>query len=109
MKPQQVTEALEAVAAQLGVVVSYEAMSGDASGAGGLCKLRGEWRVIVDRKSTASDRASILAEALAGFDTEGIYLPPQVREAIQAHRATRAAVQDGAEPVSPPAVDDQEP
>ena len=49
MKPEQMTEALEQVAAQVGVRVRYETMTGETAGAGGLCKIKGEWTVIIDR------------------------------------------------------------
>jgi hypothetical protein len=91
MKPEQITEALEQAAAQLGVEVRYETMTGDASGGGGLCKVRGQWRVIMDRKTAPADRAATLIDALAGFDTDAIFLPPKVREALAAKRAPRAA------------------
>ena len=41
MKPEQITEALEQAAAQLGIHVRYDTMTGDAAGGGGLCKLKG--------------------------------------------------------------------
>jgi len=87
MKPEQMTESLEQVAAQVGVKVRYEAMTGDTAGAGGLCKLKGEWVVIMDRRTPAADRAAMLLEALSGFDTDQVFLPPKVREALQAKRA----------------------
>jgi hypothetical protein len=87
MKPEQMTEALEQVATQLGVRVRYETMTGETAGAGGLCKIKGQWAVIIDRRTPASDRAALLVEALAGFDTDGVYLPPQLREALQLKRA----------------------
>ena len=86
MKPEQITEALEQAAAQVGIRVRYETMTGETAGGGGLCKVKGEWVVIIDRKTPASDRAAVLVEALAGFDTDQVYLPPQIREAIQAKR-----------------------
>jgi hypothetical protein len=86
MKPEQMTEALEQAASQLGVHVRYETMTGETAGAGGLCKVKGQWAVIIDRRTPASDRAALLVEALAGFDTESLYLPPQLREAIAARR-----------------------
>jgi hypothetical protein len=86
MKPQQMTEALEAVAAQVGVKVRYEAMTGETAGAGGLCRIRGEWHVIIDRKTPPSERASLLAEALATFDLEAVFLAPEIRRAIDRHR-----------------------
>jgi hypothetical protein len=91
MKPEQITETLEQAAAQLGVRVRYETMTGDTAGGGGLCKVKGEWCVIVDRKTPSADRAALLIEALAGFDTDGVFLPPQLREAIAMKRAQQHA------------------
>lgn len=87
MKPEQITETLEQAAAQLGIHVRYETMTGETVGAGGLCRLRGTWTVIIDRRANASDRAAILVEALAAFDTEAVFLPPEIRETIAQRRA----------------------
>jgi hypothetical protein len=96
MKPEQITETLEQAAAQLGIRVRYETMTGDTAGGGGLCKVKGAWCVLVDRKTPPAERAALLMEALAGFDTDGVFLPPQIRDAIAAKRALRAV----AEPAS---------
>jgi hypothetical protein len=88
MKAEQLTEILEAAATQLGVKVHYETLvASGPTGGGGLCKVRGEWRVIIDKKTAPSERASILADALATMDTEAIFLPPKVRELLAARRA----------------------
>ena len=89
MKPEQMTETLEQAATQLGVQVRYDTMTGDASGAGGLCKVKGTWCVIMDRKTPPAERAAMLMDALVGFDTDAVFLPPQVRDAIAAKRADR--------------------
>lgn len=91
MKPEQITEALEQAAAEVGVKVRYESMTGESAGAGGLCKIRGEWTVIIDRKAPPSDRAALLVEALAGFDTDAVYLPPEIRDALTNRRAASQA------------------
>jgi hypothetical protein len=93
MKPEQITEALEQAAAHAGVCVRYEAMTGDSAGAGGLCKIRGEWTVIMDRRATPSDRAAMLVEALADFDVDGVPLPPEIRQALAKRRAANQAAQ----------------
>jgi hypothetical protein len=98
MKPEQMTETLEQAAAQLGVQVRYDTMTGDAAGGGGLCKVKGIWCVIMDRKTPPAERAAMLIEALAGFDTDAVFLPPQVRDAIAAKRADRAPADDAASP-----------
>jgi hypothetical protein len=90
MKSEQLTEALEAAAKQLAIDVRYEALApGSVSGSGGLCKVKGAWWVIIDKKATASERATVLIEALAQFDTDNVFLPPKAREAVQARRAAR--------------------
>jgi hypothetical protein len=96
MKPEQITETLEQAAAQLGVRVRYETMTGDTAGSGGLCKVKGEWCVIVDRKTPSADRAALLIEALAGFDTDAVFLPPQLREALAMKRAQQHAAASAA-------------
>jgi len=87
MKPEQITETLEQAAAQLGIRVRYETMTGESAGAGGLCRIRGEWTVIMDRKAAPSDRAAMLLDALVGFDVDAIFLPPEIREALAQRRA----------------------
>jgi hypothetical protein len=87
MKPEQMTEALEAAATQLGVRIRYESLATPGSGTGGLCRLKGEWFVIIDKRTTPSERTAILADALSGLDTDGVFLPPQVRDVVQSRRA----------------------
>ena len=91
MKPEQITEALEQAAVHAGVRVRYEAMTGDSAGAGGLCKIRGEWTVIMDRKAPPSDRAAMLVEALSQFDMDAIYLPPEIRQVLAKRRSVNQA------------------
>ena len=91
MKPEQTVEALEQAASQLGVQVRYETMTGDASGSGGLCKIRGNWCVIMDRKTPPAERAATLIDALTGFDTDTVFLPPKIRETLAARRTERQA------------------
>ena len=97
MKPEQITETLEQAAKQMGVQVRYETMTGEVSGGGGLCKVKGQWCVIIDRKVAPAERAATLTEALAQLDTDGVFLPPEVRDALTAARAASAR------PAPPPA------
>jgi hypothetical protein len=89
MKAEQLTEILETAAGQLGVKVRYENLAASGpTGGGGLCKIKGDWCVLMDKKTAPSERASILCDALATMDTDGIYLPPKVREMVAQRRAT---------------------
>ena len=88
MKADVVLEHLEAAAEQLGVKVSYEALStalGSSVGRGGLCRVKGQFRVIIDKRATASERVATLATALGRFDHAALELPAPVREALETH------------------------
>ncbi len=71
---------LEQLAQTLGVRVCYDAMTGLSSGSGGLCKVRGEWRIIMDKRLKAIERLQVISDALRSrFDTEAHFVSPQVR------------------------------
>lgn len=78
---QQLVE-LEKLAQTLEVKVCYEPMAGLVQGTGGLCKVRGEYRIIIDRRLKPRERIQILAGALSTFDTEAHFVPPQVRDLL---------------------------
>jgi hypothetical protein len=87
MKPDVLLELLEATAETLTVRVSYEALHasvGAAVGHGGLCRVRGEHRVIIDKRATPQERVATLAAALAMVANEEQLAaqPSKVRDAI---------------------------
>lgn len=66
MTQQAMLEELEAVAARLAVRVSYEALAASVAklGGGGLCRVKGEYRVIIDKRAQVGERIAALAQAL---------------------------------------------
>jgi hypothetical protein len=80
VKAEDQLRELEEVAAKKSIKVTYEALH-DA-GAGGLCKVKGEWRVLIDKRAAAGDRVSVLAAALAKFPLEDVYMSETVRELV---------------------------
>ncbi|HTM21176.1 MAG TPA: hypothetical protein VL172_11725 [Kofleriaceae bacterium] len=90
MKPDAMLEELEAAATALAVKVSYEGLTASV-GSGGLCRVKGQYRVIIDKRATAEERCSILAGALAGFDTEPLAMSAKTRELVAMHRVRRAS------------------
>ena len=64
MKPEVVLELLEAAAEQLKVRVTYEPLQTSVVH-GGLCRVKGEYRIIVDKRASAEERVTTLATALA--------------------------------------------
>lgn len=84
MKSEVMLELLEAAATQLAVKVSYEPLAA-AVGMGGLCRVKGQYRVIIDKRATASERVATLATALSSFDVANLELPDQVRQVLKFH------------------------
>ena len=86
---EEMVELLEGAANQLGVKVSYEALA--AGSAGGLCRVKGEYRLIVDKKAPIGDRLSTLAHGIAQLDWSGLDLPPRVQARLRQYQIRRAS------------------
>jgi len=84
VKLEPILEELEAAAGKLGVKVTYESL-GDSVAGGGLCKVKGEYRVIIEKRGTTGEKVVTLAKALAQLDTEGIFLSPGARDLLRGH------------------------
>jgi hypothetical protein len=87
-------EVLESAADQLGIKVSYETLQSSVVAAGlrgGLCRVNKQWRVIIDRRASDDERVQTLANALAGFDTTELELPPGARDLLRVHARHRSA------------------
>lgn len=87
MKVQEQLEALERLAETLAVRVSYEPMAGLVQRTGGLCRVRGEYRIIIDRRLKPPERVQILVDALQRFDTSEQSLEPEIRALLGPARA----------------------
>lgn len=90
MKSETMLQELEAVAEALEVVVSYEALSASV-GLGGLCRVKGRLRVIIDKRASLDERVTTLAEALAGLDTSGVTASPALRRLLEHYAPRRAS------------------
>ena len=88
MKPQAMLEQLEKVAQKASVKVSYEALPVNI-GHGGLCRVKHQYRVIIDKRATVHDRISTLAQALGELDIHTEELSPKVRQLIEHYRRRR--------------------
>ncbi|HSB70207.1 MAG TPA: hypothetical protein VLT62_12815 [Candidatus Methylomirabilis sp.] len=83
MRDDLLLAALEGLAQQLRVPVTYAALVTDElPGRGGLCVLHGERRIILERTLSPREKARLLASGLARFDFEDVFLLPAVRQAI---------------------------
>jgi len=98
MKPEVLLELLEGVADQLGIKVSYEPLqtSGLSSWHGGLCRVKGAYRIIVDKRATSEERCTTLATALATFDTTELELSQKVRDVLKLHEGSSSITRPAA-------------
>lgn len=75
---------LEELAERVGITVRYENMNGENSpGSGGLCRLKGEYVLIVHSRAALREKIRVMARALRQFDLNGIYLRPVLRELLE--------------------------
>lgn len=90
MKPQAMLEELEAAAKSMRVAVSYEALAASV-GHGGLCRVKGAYRVIIDKRASAHERMATLAQALSKLDLTGVELSAPVREVVAYYQVRQAS------------------
>src|SRR5262247_1619820 len=91
MKSDDMLELLENAAEQLGIRVSYEPLqtSGIQTGLrGGLCRVKGVYRIIIDKRATNEERLTTLATAIAGLDTTELELPQKLRDLLRMYEGT---------------------
>jgi len=88
MQAEELLSRLEGLAEQLKIPVRYASLATEElPGRGGLCILRGERRIIIERTLSYREKARLLATGLAQFDLEGVFVLPAVRQAIEDAKA----------------------
>ena len=75
---------LEELSQHLGIQVRYESMKREGTfSPGGLCRLKGEWLLIINSKAAVRDKIEALASAVNRFDLSQIYLKPGLRDFLE--------------------------
>jgi hypothetical protein len=87
MQSRQVLEYLKDLAERLGVEIVYQKLEEEEfTVRGGLCKVNGNFKIFIDRSQSVEDQISIVAQGLASFDTEEVFLFPYIREVLEKAR-----------------------
>ena len=91
MKNDALLAILEQTAEKLSIKLDYDDIrKGDVVSYGDSFILRGEKHILIDKKLNTQEKADLLIEILAKFDTEEIHLPPDVRDMLsQENERTR--------------------
>lgn len=75
---------LEELAEKLGIAIRYENINvEDSSGTGGLCRIKGEYVLIVHSRLTVKEKIQVMTKAFKGFDFSEIYVKPALRELFE--------------------------
>ena len=84
MQNNKVLEYLEDLTFRLGIEIVNEKLGGaDFSIEGGLCKVKGVYKIFIDPSAPIEVQIEILARALSSFQIEEVYLLPFIREILE--------------------------
>jgi len=78
---------LEDLAFRLGIEIVYEKMGEpDFNFEGGLCRVKGVYKIFINPAAPLTVQIEILARALSSFRTDELYLLPRIREILEKAR-----------------------
>jgi hypothetical protein len=84
MQNNKILEYLEDLAFRLGIEIGNEKLGeADFSIEGGLCKVKGVYKIFIDPSAPIEVQIEILARALSSFKIEEVYLLPFIREILE--------------------------
>jgi hypothetical protein len=84
MNYENLLSQLEDLAEKLGIGVIYENISVEESySAGGFCRLRKDYILIIQPQASLKEKVRIITEALKTFPLGDIYVKPAVREWLE--------------------------
>jgi hypothetical protein len=95
IKIPQILAELEEACKHVGIRLTYEAIGGEL-GSGGLCKVKGKWRAIFDKRTTPAERVTLLVPLLSRFPVEEMPLSEAVRELVLRMQPPTSGADDGA-------------
>ena len=76
----------EELAEQLGILVRDESINLEESfSTGGLCRVEGQYILILNSKATVNEKIHVMVKALQQFDLENIYVKPVLRDLLEGY------------------------
>ncbi|MFH0845029.1 MAG: hypothetical protein ABIG67_11185 [Pseudomonadota bacterium] len=84
MDETAILKQLEELAESLGITVRYETIKKEGTFyPGGLCRIKGDYVVIINSMATTRDKIEAFARAVNRFDLNQVYLKPGLRDFLQ--------------------------
>ncbi|MFH0786322.1 MAG: hypothetical protein V2B13_01775 [Pseudomonadota bacterium] len=85
MNTEYLLNQLEELAGRLGIGIRYENVNVEESSlAGGFCRIKEKYVLIIQPRATINEKVRIITEALKTFPLGDIYVKPALRELIEA-------------------------
>ncbi|MBI5181726.1 MAG: hypothetical protein HZA06_02310 [Nitrospirae bacterium] len=83
MNKENILQQLEELAERLCIKVTYDSLKeGSINTRGGLCRVSGSYRILVDKRLTVKEKIDVIAGSLSRFDISQFYIPPEIRDMI---------------------------
>lgn len=74
---------LEELAGRLGIEIRYGNIPGDDSNrTGGLCRVKGQYMLIIHSRLNVKEKIGVIIKALKGFEMGNVYVIPVIRELL---------------------------
>ena len=84
MQEETLLQQLEELAGKLEICVRDENISIDeTSVTGGLCRVEGQYILILNSKANVQDKIQVMIKALQLFNIDDIYIKPAVRQLLE--------------------------
>jgi len=92
MTESRLLEQLEELAGKLGIRVRYENLQKMNPGlTGGLCRVKGEYHLLMDRRTGRQERVGLFLDALKRFELNGVYMTPKLRSLLEGKKEPATA------------------
>ncbi|MBU2490090.1 MAG: hypothetical protein KKA60_11935 [Proteobacteria bacterium] len=89
MDPETIFRQLKELAESLGIAIRERVLGpGPIRVQSGLCRVRGNLVLVLDRKLVLREKIAILAESINAMATDEIFVVPALREALDEHPAS---------------------
>jgi hypothetical protein len=87
MNEEVVLSYLEELAEKLEILVRDENINIDESSTspGGLCRVEGQYVIILNSKATVKEKIQVMIKALQQFDLRDMYIKPVIRELLEGY------------------------
>ena len=86
MNEEVLLNQLEELAEKIGILVRDENINiEESSSNGGLCRVEGEYILILNSKATIKEKIQVIIKALQQFDLKDIYIKPVIRALLEGY------------------------